>query len=169
MTKTIALTPHARRYLARLRRELGDHDIDAATRSNLMTDIEDSLIGLDDAATEERIVALGSPRQIALTAAEEHDRQRPTMLLPTLGERICVALALVACVLGLLQPFLGAGLSVATVAWAIAARDTTVRRRSYRTSLWCGVAALIVNVVVLLALLSVGPAEPTGTTVVQIG
>jgi len=169
MTNTIGLSPHARRYIAQLRRELGHYDIDGATRANLLTDIEDSLIGLDDTAIEERIVALGSPRQIALTAAEERHGHGPTIMLPTLGEWICVALALVAGAMGFLQPFLGAGLSVAVVAWAIAARDTAVRRRSYRTALWCGLAALIVNVIVLLAVLPAGPTEPTGTTVVQIG
>jgi hypothetical protein len=69
--------------------------------------------------------------------------------------RLCVPAGMVSGVLAVVHPLLGAVLSTIVLVWALAGLRGT-GQRGYRIALFVSLAALVMNVGVLLASLSVG-------------
>lgn len=167
MTTKTALSKTATRYLQALKRGLLTHEVDQATTEALLADVREAFIDLSDAEAEAEISKLGPAADVARTAAADVP---PGLARPaggTIGERLCIAAALVAVFIGVLSPFIGGAVAVGALIWAVVARNPAVRR-SYRTATWVAVAAIVLNALVLLMILPATVSPPTEPTVVQI-
>jgi len=81
--------------------------------------------------------------------------------------RLCVIVGVIGGVLTVLHPLLGAALSVLALVWAIAGQRST-GQHAYRIALLVSLAALVMNIVILLSSLSVGTSVPDPLPAVKI-
>lgn len=81
--------------------------------------------------------------------------------------RLCVIVGVIGGLLAVLQPLLGAALSVIALVWALAGQRGT-GQRGYRIALLVSLAALVMNIAVLLTSLSVGTSVPDPLPAVKI-
>lgn len=167
MTTKTAFSKTALRYLRELRRGLADNEVDAVTIGALLADVREALADLSDAEAEEQIAKLGPAAEVARTAAMDAPPGSTRPVGGTIGERLCIAVALVAALVGVLNPFIGGAVAVGALVWGLVARNPRVRR-SYRTAMWIAAAAIALNALVLLVALPVTVSPASDPIVVQI-
>lgn len=147
------LSNTAKQYLAELRAQLTAYGVDEETSAALLADTREGLAGLDDDSAAAQIDVLGWPAIVASNAAQEQG-MAPTAPVATgkltAQEWICIGLAVLSVVL-IWVPFVGIGLALAALIWAVVSRRQQPGR--FRSAFGVSLAALIANVVVTLLLL----------------
>ncbi len=143
----------AKDYLRELRRHLYEYKVDDATSAALLADAREGLTGLDDDAAAEQIGRLGRAEDVAASAAQEQAQpvpERPAGI--AVAGWVCFGVGLLGLACAFVNPFLGTGLALAALIWAIAGyrRDP----KDYRFARWAAIGAVIANAIVWLVLLA---------------